>query len=301
MSTLSLCQGLSSSIFITRKTEMAQQLVHGIDFSGDVQKWTPGCGRSNVWVATAEWDANRLELIALRRVQELPGEDHPFSRLVHLLAGADYLAAAIDAPFALPTRHMPAGGLPALLEAVKSFEAEGRPFAKAEQLVSYAENIAPKKEKKPMRATENVWRSRGINTVRSTLFGRCKNERRGGAPFTTACLTLLAKAKRPVWPWSKVGPGLLVEAFPAGQLRCWELPHRGYDGPEKAMVRCEILRGIEQRIVLPEPLRFLCQESADALDAVLCLFAAVAAVSDIAPFENPASGKTEGWIAVHPL
>ena len=279
---------------------MAQRLVHGIDFSGDVQKWTPGCGRSNVWVATAEWDANRLELIALRCVQELPGEDHPFSRLTRLLAGTDYLTAAIDAPFALPARHMPKGGLPALLEAVQAFEIEGRPFAKAEQLVHYAESIAPKEKDKPMRASENVWRRQGVN-VRSTLWGRDKSEPRGGAAFATACLTLLAKAKRPVWPWSKVGAGLLVEAFPAGQLRCWGLPHRGYDGPEKSEVRHEILRGIEHRIVLPQPLHLLCRESADALDAVLCLFAAVAAVSGIAPCETSASGKAEGWIAVHPF
>lgn len=277
---------------------MAQQLVHGIDFSGDVRMWKPGCGRSNVWIATAEWDVNRLELIELRRVQELPGEIHPFTRLVQLLASADYIAAAIDAPFALPTRHMPAGGLPALLEAVKAFETEGRPFAKAEQLVRYAENIASKKEIKPMRETENIWSMEGVN-VRSTLWGRDKNEPRGGAAFATACLTLLTEVKRPLWPWIKAGPGLLAEAFPAAQLRCWGLPHNGYDG--NAATRDEILERIEQRIVMPEPLHFLCQESADALDAVLCLFAAVAAVCGIAPCKNPASEKTEGWIAVHPV
>ena len=277
---------------------MVQQLVHGIDFSGNVNMWTLGCGRSNVWIATAQWDVNRLELLALRRVQELPGKDHPFPRLVNLLSSPDYLAAAIDAPFALPTRHMPADGLPALLEAVKAFETEGRPFAKAEQLVRYAENIAPKEVNKPMRETENVWSKKGVN-VRSTLWGRDKNEPRGGAAFATACLTLLTKAKRPVWPWIKAGPGLLVEAFPAAHLRCWGLPHNGYDG--NVAIRDEILDGIEQRIVMPEPLHLLCQESADALDAVLCLFAAVAAVCDIAPCENRASGKTEGWIAIHPL
>lgn len=278
---------------------MAQRLVHGIDFSGNIEMWRPGCGRSNVWIATAEWDANRFALVALRRVQELPGEDHPFARLVRLLSDAEYLAAAIDAPFALPARHMPAGGLPALLEAVKAFETEGRPFAKAEQLVSYAESIAPKIEKKPMRATENVWRSRGINTVRSTLFGRCNKERRGGAPFTTACLTLLSKANRPIWPWTEEGPGLLVEAYPAGQLRCWELPHNGYDKNETK--RDEILRGIEHRIIIPQPMQLLCLESADALDAVLCLFAAVAAVNGVAPCKDSDSWKTEGWIAVHPV
>ena len=277
---------------------MVQQLVHGIDFSGNVKMWTPGCGRSNVWIATAEWDANRLALVELRRVQELPGKDHPFSRLTHLLAGADYLAAAIDAPFALPARHMPKGGLPALLEAVQAFEIEGRPFAKAEQLVRYAESIAPKEENKPMRATENVWRHERVN-VRSTLWGRGKREPRGGAAFATACLTLLANAKRPIWPWAKTGLGLLVEAFPAAQLRCWGLPHDGYGGNEAT--RNEILEGLKERINLPETFRSKCRANADALDAVLCLFAAFAATNGIAPCKDSDSWKTEGWIAVHPV
>ena len=277
---------------------MAQQLVHGIDFSGNEKMWRRGCGRSNVWIATAEWDANNLALVALRRVQELPGEDHPFARLVHLLANSDYLAAAVDAPFALPALHMPKGGLPALLKAVLAFETENRPFAKAEQLVRYAESIEPKEENKPMRTTENVWRQLRVN-VRSTLWGRDKREPRGGAAFATACLTLLANSKRPVWPWAKAGPGLLVEAFPAAQLRCWGLPHDGYDGNETK--RDEILEGIKERINLPETFRSKCRSSADALDAVLCLFAAVAAVSGVAPCEDSGSWKREGWIAVHPL
>lgn len=57
-------------------------VVHGIDFSGDAKKWSPGCGRSNVWVATAQvHDDQRMELMALRPVQALPGSAHPFDRL----------------------------------------------------------------------------------------------------------------------------------------------------------------------------------------------------------------------------
>lgn len=134
---------------------MTENLIHGIDFSGNVRMWTPGCGRSNVWIATARLGANQPELLKLGSVQELPGEVHPFDRLAKLFADANYLAAAIDAPFSLPARHMPKGGFPALLKAVNAFEKGGRPFAKAEELVRYAESIKPKKEKKPLRETEN--------------------------------------------------------------------------------------------------------------------------------------------------
>ena len=50
--------------------------------------------------------------------------------------------------------------------------------------------------------------------------------------FEETHLTLLAKVRRPVWPWSRAGPGLLVESFPAGQLRLWKLPYKGYDGAD---------------------------------------------------------------------
>ena len=270
---------------------MVENLVHGLDFSGNVEMWEPRCGRSNVWIATAKLGTERPQLLKLGSVQELPGEVHPFDRLAKLLADANYLAAAIDAPFSLPARHMPKGGFPALLKAVNAFEKEGQPFAKAEQLVRYAESIKPKKENKPMRETEKLWS--GAN-VRSTLW----NGPRPGAPFTTACLTLLAKAERPVWPWAKNGTGLLVEAFPAGQLRCWGLPDRGY--ANGASTRRKILQGISNRIVLPATLRSKCLDNADALDAVLCLFSAIAAASGAAPCENRKAAETEGWIAVHP-
>ena len=273
---------------------MVENLVHGIDFSGNVQMWKPGCKRSNVWIATAKLGASRPKLLNLRRVQELPGEAHPFERLVKLLAEADYLAAAIDAPFSLPARHMPKGGFPTLLEAVDAFEKEGRPFAKGKRLVDYAERIKAKEEHKPMRATEAFWKRQAVN-VRSTLW----DGPRGGAPFTTACITLLAKAKRPVWPWVKDSNGLLVEAFPAGQLRCWGLPNERYEKEET--LRGQILKEIDERIILPSSLRDKCQGNADALDAVLCLFSAISAANGTASCEKTIVAKTEGWIAVHPI
>ena len=270
--------------------------IHGIDFSGNVKMWKPGCGRSNVWIATAELRGSRLKLIALRPVQDLLGTSHPFDRLVAFLGGDDYYAAAIDAPFALPSRHMPIGGFEMLLRKVARFETDGRPFAKGEKLVEYGESIASlNKEKKPLRRTEQVWSQQHIN-VRSTLW----NGPRAGAPFTVANLTLLNKAGRPIWPWTSSGPGLLVESFPAGQLCQWKLPHRGYNGPNGKKIRSTILKKIAPRIEIPDPLYAHCQESADALDAVLCLFAAVAVADNIAPIQCPVAAKHEGWIAVHP-
>ena len=143
--------------------------IHGIDFSGNEKMWRPGCRRSNVWIATAELRADLLELTALRRIQDLPGTSHPFNRLVAFLAGDNYHAAAIDAPFALPCRHMPAGGFPILLRDIARFETAPRPFAKGEKLVKYGNSIASLEKPKPMRKTEQVWRDRGIN-VRSTLW-----------------------------------------------------------------------------------------------------------------------------------
>ncbi|MCY3841188.1 MAG: DUF429 domain-containing protein [Gammaproteobacteria bacterium] len=270
-------------------------VVHGIDFSGDAQKWTPGCRRSNVWIATAQLhDKASLKLVGLRPVQDLPGGSPPFERLVELLAGGGYCAAGIDAPFALPARHMPDGGLPTLLQDVAELPTDSRPFAKGAELVAYGEGNASLEELKPLRKTERFWRGR-VN-VRSTLW----NGPRGGAPFTAGSLTLLGRSRRPVWPWCRAAVGLLVEAFPAAQLHHWQLPHKGYDGPDGASERETIIEGISPRIEIADDLRVRCQESADALDSVLCLFAARAAVAGLAPVDDTTTAELEGWIAVHP-
>ena len=269
--------------------------VHGIDFSGDKTMWGPGCRRSNIWIATAELRADRVELRTLRPVQSLPGTSHPFDRLVTFLAGDNYHAAAIDAPFALPSRHMPVGGFPVLLRDVARFETGRRPFAEGEMLVEYGKSIASLEKQKPLRKTEQIWSDRGVN-VRSTLW----NGPRGGAPFTAACLTLLYKAGRPVWPWARSGRKLLVESFPAGQLCQWNLPYKGYHGPKGRATRSTILEAIAPCIQIPDPLYTRCQESEDALDSVLCLFAAIAATDNMAPMEDSAAAEHEGWIAVHP-
>lgn len=267
---------------------------HGIDFSGDHTKWAPGCRTSNVWIATAKTRRDVMSLVELRPVQHLPGSAHPFERLVALLRNGDYRAAAIDAPFSLPARHVPVGGWPTLLRDIARLPTESRPFPKGEHLVAYAIENASLESLKPLRKTEQAWARRGI-TARSTLWNRT----RPGAPFTVACLTLLAKAKAPVWPWEHADRGLLVEAFPAGQVREWGLEHKGYANAGPNAARDSILDAVSRRMEIPDSLLRCCQLNADALDAVLCLFAARAASEKLSAPEDSAA-TLEGWIATHP-
>ena len=77
----------------------------GIDFSGDVEKWKATCRNSNVWIAELQADGRKDRLSSLRRVQELPGKEPPFERLVGFLQG-DFAAAGIDAPFSVPAPYV---------------------------------------------------------------------------------------------------------------------------------------------------------------------------------------------------
>ena len=96
--------------------------------------------------------------------------------------------------------------------------------------------------------------------------------------------------------------GLLVEAFPAAQLHQWELFHKGYsrDDQDGRSKREKILRDISPRIKVSGDLHAACRKSGDALDSVLCLFAAKAAAAGQAPVYDPTAAELEGWIAVHP-
>jgi len=256
----------------------------GIDFSGAAAPWKPRASRPSVWIATIE-DTVPPHLADLRPVQSLPGEGEPFTRLITLLSAGNFVAAGIDAPFAIPAKYMPPGGHAELLNRVNRLgRAADRPFPSGAALVDLATKTAPLDQKKPYRVTERVWVERGINT-RSTLW----NGPRGGAAFTAACLTLLARSGSPVWPWN-CGPGMLVEAFPAAQLRTWALPHSGYSKPEQQEARERILAGLAKRLDFSVSQRVLMHESCDALDAVIAAFAAIAAVGEGAPAEYPIDG-----------
>jgi len=93
----------------------------------------------------------------------------------------------------------------------------------------------------------------------------------------------------------------LVEAFPAAQLFAWGLPWKKYDGEAGTNVRRQIVTVMEQRVDFGQH-RVAADESADALDAVIASFAAIAAHQGLIPppSEYQATILLEGWIAVHP-
>jgi hypothetical protein len=267
----------------------------GIDFSGDVARWGPAVGRTNVWIATLEGDPSRPKLCSVRPVQGLPGVAHPFQRLAEQLGRGAYRAAAIDAPFSIPEAFRPVGGRAQLLDLVAGLPTGGRPFPTGKAFVAAVTGGAPVRPPKPRRRTEEVWHRLGVN-VRSALWAGP----RSGAAFTAACLMLIVLSARPCWPWSQARPGLLVEAFPAGQLRHSGLPHRRYAGDadlDRAN-RARIVEALRRRIDLDDDKVLLLQRNADALDAVIAALAAVAV--DAGMVVPPPSHNDEGWIAVHP-
>jgi hypothetical protein len=271
----------------------------GIDFSGNALSWRDKCSTSNVWICRLLDDGNtRPRITELCPVQQLAGTGSPFRRLADLLAGGRFAAASIDAPFSLPQRHVTSEGWLALLRMVDALECSPRaPFPSGQSLIKLAAKISDLERPKPLRLTEKYWFNQGVN-VRSTLWWKP----RGGAPFAAACMKLLATAGfPPCWPWSSASEGLIAEAFPAAQLRCWDLPCRQYSGPEGTEHRQQIIRGLEHRINF-NSFEALAERSADALDAVIASFGAIAAHQNkaIPPAGDPVTLSLEGWIAVHP-
>ena len=153
--------------------------------------------KPTVWIAVAKEVGDELRLMELMSVQSLRGEGACFDRLVQFLASADFEVAAIDAPFALPLRHMPKGRHSELLHQVKLLpDASDRSFPRGATIVELGEAVSPKIEAKPLRKTEQYWASKGVNT-RSTMW--CGP--RGGAAMTAACLRLIERSGLSAWPW----------------------------------------------------------------------------------------------------
>lgn len=280
---------------------MDQHLYLGIDFSGDHLRWRPRTARSNVWIADVVESGAGLELRGLRRVQELPNGAIPFDRLARLLQAGRFRAAAIDAPFSVPHEFLGARSHRELLAEVAELASRARsyqrrPFPDARTFVRAVAGHERCEPAHPLRVTEQQWRQRHVPT-RSSLW--CGS--RGGAPMTAACLTLLHAAGRPIWPWADASsPGLLVEAFPAAQLRQWGLPHDRYNGPANLKTRRQLIYQLKKRLTLPTRFCKVMLASADALDAVICAFAARAvasgALASLPPNDIP---EDEGWIPVH--
>jgi hypothetical protein len=264
----------------------------GIDFSGASQPWRPQVRNPTVWIATICVHGERLALDDLHPVQNLPGSGDAFAKLVNWLGGGKFAAAAIDAPFSIPAIHIPEGSHAELVRRVGWMSlGHERPFPTGAQLVTLANSVSPITSPKPYRICDSYWVQRGVN-VRSTLW----NGPRGGAPLTAACLALIAWTGLPCWPWSRRSP-MLVEAFPAAQLRHWGLPYEGYAGSTHE-IRREIVNAFARRLNVPTSHRYEMLESADALDAVLAAFAAVAVCRDCMGVPPP-DVTEEGWIAIY--
>jgi hypothetical protein len=78
------------------------------------------------------------------------------------------------------------------------------------------------------------------------------------------------------------------------------LPFQKYDGFDGMIVRQEIVRGLEARANFGR-FREVAEKMADALDAVISSFAAIAAFQgeSALPDDDRATVAREGWIAVH--
>jgi hypothetical protein len=270
--------------------------IFGIDFSGDASMWSARCTRSNVWVAEGHVRNGAHFVDDLRPIQRFIRGIDPFGRLSQLLNDTQGFAA-IDAPFSVPASLT--DDAEALWQMVKRLPKEGRPFARGAALVNArAPELGPR-GKKLWRETEEHWRAQRVN-VRSTMWCGL----RGGAPFAVACMTLLASHKGAVWPIRQrdAASCALVEAFPAAQLRHWGLPFIGYNGAATAATdkRSTILRWLKDERglnVRSEVEEEECLRSADALDAVICMYAASATATG--RLKITCASQVEGLIAIH--
>ncbi|WP_439816986.1 DUF429 domain-containing protein [Zavarzinia sp. CC-PAN008] len=256
----------------------------GIDFSGNHLMWRASLSaeRANVWIASIV-DGH---LADLRPVQALAGEGTPFSRLVAVLAAADFDVAAIDAPCALPQPWCsPRDGL---LARIAALPCPGRPFPSGRDLLALAGL-----DGQGSRARRQTEREEfpGLN-VRPTLW----HGGRPGAPFAMACLRLLAESGAPCWPWVACGPGMVAEAFPMGQLQAWGLPHLRYGRPDGGAERVAIVARLGDVLDLGVH-RARLEATPDALDAVVLALTAGALAQGRIPRRH-AEHLDEGWIAV---
>ena len=279
------------------KTDPRRSRWIGIDFSGNHLQWRDTPAASAVWIAQIEQTRRGLRLVDLRRVQDLTGSEPPFARLARFLREAEFAVAGIDAPLAPPQGYF-TGSRAELLCAVRALPCGTRPFPRGAQLVGLLAPALTPRGRHVHRATEQVWRKRGVN-VRSVLW----NGPRGGAAFAAASLSLVADCGLAVWPWAAIEGGkVLAETFPAAQLRTWGLPYFGYNGPatEARRRRQAIVDGLARaELAIPDALGTVLCASADALDSVLCALAA-RALSTGALAEPPGpANRTEGWIVVH--
>ena len=273
----------------------------GVDFSGNDASWKASArARSNVWVAEAVETRAGLRLARIDRVQgRYPKASRPFEALSRELSERRHEAVGIDAPFSVPAAHVPRASHAELLLLARSVVREAkRDFARGADLREAIVRATREPDQpKPLRVTEAHWVKQGVNT-RSTLWAGA----RGGAPMTAACLELVARAEVPLWPWVSHERGVAMEVFPAAQLRTWGLPFTVYDASKDdvgAQERRRVLvKALSARIDLGDFASVLLA-SADAIDAVVSVFGAIAMRQGRLASEPSDIASIEGWIAVH--
>ncbi|CAM9919062.1 unnamed protein product, partial [Phaeothamnion confervicola] len=278
----------------------------GIDFSGSNPSWSSGTSRSNVWIATLkESSRRRLQLVGLVRVQNIQpiSKLSPFDSLAEFLRTGSFDCAAIDAPFSLPLAAMPEDGFRALLKLVSELPLDsGRHIPRGAQLLEIArrriETLPKDGDKNYRRLVEQIF-----GATRTPLW----NGPRPGAPFTVTCLRLMSAAGvTSLWAGNsaKRRQPRLVEAYPARQLKAWGIENKKYDGKkgDAPSMRHKILSQIRAmwRVKIDGSDEQLMLDSADALDALICAFAARAAYLGIACKPPKNLDPREGWIAIHP-
>ncbi|MGI4894546.1 MAG: DUF429 domain-containing protein [Janthinobacterium lividum] len=113
-------------------------------------------------------------------------------------------------------------------------------------------------------------------------------------------LAQLAAAGAPV---DRSGVGVVAEVYPAASLRRWGLAHRQYKREGNRAARQALVAALTHRVPwldLGDQVT-LCEDSDDALDAVVAALTARAAVlghCDLPPEEDVSHARREGWILV---
>jgi predicted nuclease with RNAse H fold len=117
------------------------------------------------------------------------------------------------------------------------------------------------------------------------------------------CAGLLALLAGQGQAVDRSGRGVVVEVYPAGSLKTWGLPHRGYKRPGSGQALGQLVDALLAAApwLEPGPHEALCRHSHDAADAVVAALTARAASLGLASHPSgrrAAAASREGWIAL---